>query len=289
VVRRWLREGVDGWRLDVAHDIGFNLLQQLTDAAHAEKPGALVVGELWNYPREWFPSVDGVMNFTLREIVLRTARGQIPPATAGAMIQRVVDEAGIEPMLKSWLMLDNHDTQRLATSVPDERARRLAQLLQFTLPGAPNLYYGSELGMAGGDDPEMRAPMRWDLATESNATLAWTRRLIALHREHRALRIGNFRRVESTRLLAFERYTDRVEDTVIVVVNPSTEPVNESLLVANSKLMNASPVGNLLDAADRPQPFVAGLLSVQLPAGGVLLLAPVVAPDRGYTTYKRVQ
>jgi glycosidase len=289
VVRRWLREGVDGWRLDVAHDIGFELLQQLTDAAHAEQPGSLVVGELWNYPREWFPSVDGVMNFTLREIVLRTARGQIPAATAGAMIQRVIDEAGIEPMLKSWLMLDNHDTARLATSVPDEPARRLAQLLQFTLPGAPNLYYGSELGMVGGDDPAMRAPMRWDLATDDNPTLAWTRRLIALRREHRALRVGNFRRVESTRLLAFERWTDRVEDTVIVIVNPGTEPVDESLLVANSKLMNASPVRNLLAPTDRAQPFVAGLLSVQLPPGGVLLLAPVVAPDRGYTTYKRIQ
>ena len=118
--------------------------------------------------------------------------------------------------------------------------------------------------------------------------MAWTPP-VAWRWTSASLRIGNFRRVESTQLLAFERHTDRVEDTVIVVVNPGAEPVNESLLVANSKLMNASPVRNLLDAPYRPQPFTAGLLSVQLPPGGVLLLAPVVAADRGYTTYKRVQ
>jgi hypothetical protein len=73
-------------------------------------------------------------------------------------------DAGIEHMLQSWIYLDNHDTPRLATTLPDVAQRRLAQVLQFTLPGAPNLYYGSELGMTGGDDPEMRAPMRWDLA-----------------------------------------------------------------------------------------------------------------------------
>ncbi|WP_088278929.1 glycoside hydrolase family 13 protein [Ideonella sp. A 288] len=289
VVRRWLRDGVDGWRLDVAHDLGFVVLEQLTQAAHAEKPGSLVVGELCTYPKEWLASVDGVMNFTLCEIVLRTARGQIPAATAGRMIERLVDDCGIEPLLKSWLLLDNHDTPRLTHRLPGERMRHLAQLLQFTLPGAPNLYYGSEVGMTGGDDPEMRAPMRWDLVRDDNPALAWTRQLIALRREHRALRVGNFRRVDATRLLAFERCTDRVEDTVIVIVNPGDEPVHESVMVANSKLMTASPLRNLLQPTHRPEPFAAGLLSVQLPAHGLMVLAPQVAPVGGYTTYKRVQ
>ena len=73
VVRGWLRDGIDGWRLDVAFDIGFNVLQALTEAAHAEKPGSLVVGEIPNYPKEWFPSVDGVMHFAIRRLLLRMA------------------------------------------------------------------------------------------------------------------------------------------------------------------------------------------------------------------------
>lgn len=288
-VRSLLREGVDGWRLDVAYDIGFEYLHQLTQAAHAEKPGSLVVGEIWSYPKEWMPALDGVMNFTLREVVMRTARGQIAPATAARMIERVVSETGIERTLKSWMLLDNHDTARVATTLPNPAQRRLAQLLQFTLPGSPNLYYGSEVGMAGGNDPEMRAPMRWDLVTEANPELRWTRQLIQLRREHRALRVGNFRRIESNQLLAFERHTDRVADAVIVIVNPGSSTVSESVLVPDSKLMNAAPLLNLLEPSARTEPFTAGLLSVTLPAHGLLVLTPDTRPRGGYTTYKRVQ
>jgi len=288
-VRSLLREGIDGWRLDVAYDIGFDYLHQLTQAAHAEKPGSLVVGEIWSYPKEWMPALDGVMNFTLREVVMRTARGQIAPAAAARMIARTVADTGIERTLKSWMLLDNHDTARLATTLPDAAQRRLAQVLQFTLPGSPNLYYGSELGMAGGDDPQMRAPMRWDLVNEANPELRWTRQLIALRRQHRALRVGDFRRIEADQLLAFERYTDRVADAVMVIVNPSDKPVSESVLVPDSKLMNVAPILNLLDPGTKPPAMIAGLISVTLPPHGMLLLAPDTRPVGGYTTYKRVQ
>lgn len=289
VVRGYLRDGVDGWRLDVAHDIGMELLQALTQAAHEEKPGSLVVGELWNWPKEWFAAVDGVMNFSLREIILRCLDGRITTALALRMVARMVAECGTEPLLKSWLMLDNHDTVRLATALPHERARQMAQLLQFTLPGAPNLYYGSELGMEGGADPEMRAPMRWDLATEDNPTLRWTRRLIALRRQQRALRVGDWRAVECERLLAFERHTDRVGETVIVLANPSDHPVAETVLVANSRLMNNSPVNDLLEPGRGHTPFLAGLLEVRLEPWEVRVLQPHVQAERGYTTYKRVR
>ena len=288
VVRRFLRDGADGWRLDVAIDIGFEHLQAITRAAHAEKPGSLVVGEIANYPKEWFPAVDGVVNFTLREIVLRLVNRQLSHTLAQRMVDRMVAETGTEHLLRSWLMLDNHDTPRLATAVPDERARRMAQLLQFTLPASPNLYYGSELGMTGGDDPEMRAPMRWDLVREDNPTLRWTRQLIALRKQHRALRVGDYRPIESEKLLAFERYTNRARDTVLVFANPGTEEVRETVLVANSKLMNTM---RMLDPLGQAQPLKmnASLLHVTVPAGGFLLLVPEIAPAGGYSSYKRVR
>ncbi len=289
VVRGYLRDGVDGWRLDVAHDIGMDLLHALTQAAHDEKPGSLVVGELWNWPKEWFPAVDGVMNFSLREVVLRCLSGRLRPATATRMIKRMVEECGVEPLLKSWLMLDNHDTIRLANALPDERARRMAQLLQFTLPGAPNLYYGSELGMTGGADPEMRAPMRWDWVNDENRTLQWTRQLMALRRSQRALRVGDWRAAECERLLAFERHTDRVGETVLVLANPSDQAHQEDVLFANSKLMNNSPIRDLLEPSRGHKPFVAGFLEVSLGPWEVLVLQPDVTPVQGYTTYKRVR
>lgn len=287
VVRRYLRDGIDGWRLDVAVDIGFEHLHALTRAAHAEKPGSLVVGEIANYPKEWFPAVDGVMNFTLREIVMRLADGRLAPELAMRMVERMVAESGTENLLRSWLMLDNHDTPRIATALPDARQRRLAQVLQFTLPGAPNLYYGSELGMAGGDDPEMRAPMRWDLATEANPEYAWTKQLVALRKARRALRVGDFRPVTAQRLFAFERHTDRARDTVIVVANPSAQPVSETVMLGNSKLMNVWMMDDLLGGPK--QKIMTGLLELTLQPGEVKLLVPELSPGGGYSAYKRVR
>ena len=293
VVRSYLRDGIDGWRLDVAFDIGFAYLDELTRAAHAEKPGSLVVGELANYPAQWFPSVDAVMHFTLRHLTLRLAQQQIAPAHYSRLLSRMIDEAGIENMLRSWIYLDNHDTPRLATTVPDAPARRLAQVLQFTLPGAPNLYYGSELDMPGGDDPGMRAPMRWDLVTADNEALAWTKRLIALRKAHRALRVGNHRSIDAERLLAFQRWTDRAAESVFVVVNPGDTPVTETLLIPDSKLMDSTRMVDLLgthDAAGGAEiRAMSALMTLTVPPQTALVLGPDVAPPGGYTNYKRVQ
>lgn len=288
VVRSYLRDGVDGWRLDVAVDIGFQWLEQLTKAAHAEKPGSLVVGEIANYPKEWFPAVDGVMNFTLREIVLRLADGRMTPQLALRMVDRMVAESGTENLLRSWLMLDNHDTPRIATALPHEPSRRLAQVLQFTLPAAPNLYYGSELGMTGGDDPEMRGPMRWDLVRDDNPTLQWTRKLIALRKARRALRVGDFRSLTTERLFAFERHTDRALDTVVVVANPSDAEVRETVMVANSKLMNVWMMVDALNGGEK-QRITTGLLELVMPPKSVKVLVPEPSPGGGYSAYKRVR
>jgi cyclomaltodextrinase / maltogenic alpha-amylase / neopullulanase len=287
VVRSWLRDGIDGWRLDVAFDIGPKYLSELTQAAHAEKPGSLVIGEIANYPQEWFPAVDAVLHFTLRRILLATAAGGIDAPTAGRMIARMVADAGIDNMLKSWVYLDNHDTERLATVLPDLAQRQLAQVLQFTLPGAPNLYYGSELNMTGGGDPEQRAPMRWDLVQSDFAPLVWTKKLIQMHQQNRALRVGNFRLAEANKLLVFERYTDRAADTIIVLVNPAATPVKETVLLTNSKLMDNTQMVDLLGGPE--QRVHSSLMNVSLPAQGVMVLKPNVAPAGGYTNYKRVQ
>jgi cyclomaltodextrinase / maltogenic alpha-amylase / neopullulanase len=288
VVRSYLREGVDGWRLDVAFDIGFAHLEALTKAAHAEKPGSLVVGEIPNYPREWFPSVDGVMHFGLRKLMIALANREIDGPTFQRMAARMVRDADYEHMLKSWVYLDNHDTFRLATTVPDAKARKLAQVLQFTLPGAVNLYYGTEVAMEGGDDPEMRGPMRWDRVAASHPDLAWTKQLISLRKQHRALRVGDFRTAEASgNVIAFERMTDKAGDTVLVLMNPDTVEVTTKVLVANSKLMDGD---NLIDQLGGGTYKLQGsLVETKLAPQSVLVLKPQLTTAEGYSNYKRVQ
>ncbi|MBL8361702.1 MAG: hypothetical protein JNN18_14505 [Rubrivivax sp.] len=293
VVRSYLRDGADGWRLDTAFELGPRFLGELTRAAHAQKPGSLVVGEIVNYPGDWLKSIDAVMNFTLRQIILGAVSGELAPPVAARMTERMVRDAGIEPMLKSWTVIDNHDIPRIATQLPDPAQRRLAQALQFTLPGAPNLYYGVEVGMEGGADPANRGPMRWDLVSDTHPETVWVRHLVALRKAHRALRVGDFRLVESGRLLAFERHTDRALDTVVVVANPTDAPVRDRILVANWALMDDTPMVDVLGLVPdppgtAPATIGSGFITVELPARGVRVLKPVPRELGGYDRYKRV-
>jgi glycosidase len=159
----------------------------------------------------------------------------------------------------------------------------------FTLPGAPNLYYGGEVDMPGGDDPAMRAPMRWDLVAAQHPALAWTKQLVALRRQHRALRIGNFRPVTAGTLIAFERYTDRVRDSVIVLANPGDGDVHETVLTGNSKLMNPFRLLDQLPTQAAPVSILAGLIEVSVPARSVRVLVPEMEMGGGYSSYKRVR
>jgi glycosidase len=290
VVRGYLRDGADGWRLDAAYEMGHRILGDLTRAAHREKPGSLVVGEIVNYPDRWLRSLDAVMNFTLRQILLGLADGSIAATSAARMVDRLVRDAGIEPLLKSWVVIDNHDTPRIATLLPDTAQRRLVQALQFTLPGAPNVYYGAEVGMLGGSDPGSRGPMRWDWVADDNSELVWMRRLIELHKSNRALRVGDYRAVESQQVLAFERHTDRVLETRIVLANSGHSAVQERLLVANSDLMDDTPLVDLLGAD--PTAKVAsvgpGVIQVEVPPLTVMVLKPVPKALGGYSRYKHV-
>ena len=135
VVRGYLCDGADGWRLDTAYELGHAHLREMTNAAHREKPGSLVVGKIVNYPSQWLRSMDAVMNFTLRDIVLGLAQGEFAPGVAARMTERLVRDAGIGPMLKRWVVVDNHDISRIATQFQNTGQRRLVQALQFTLPG----------------------------------------------------------------------------------------------------------------------------------------------------------
>jgi glycosidase len=291
VLRGYLRDGADGWRLDTAFELGHRYLQDLRKAARKEKKDALIIGEIVNYPDAWLQSMDGVMNFTLRQILLGLAQGSLSPEMTGRMVQRLVRDAGVDALLKSWVLIDNHDIPRIATQLPEQRMRRLVQALQFTLPGSPNVYYGSEVGMTGGGDPENRGPMRWDLLNPDNPELQWMKKLIRLQQSDRALRVGDYRAIESQRLFAFERHTDKALETRLILANPGPAEVTETLLVANAVLMDSTPLVDLL--ADDPHAPVAytgpGLITVTVPAQSVRVLRPVERDLGGYSRYKRVQ
>jgi pullulanase/glycogen debranching enzyme len=145
--------------------------------------------------------------------------------------------------------------------------------------------------MTGGGDPENRGPMRWDLVSEDNPELVWIKRLIALRKENRALRIGNFRLIESGHLLAFERYTDRALESIAVLANPSGAAVTERVMLANAGLMDTTPMVDLFGPAGAAPACTveAAFITVTLPPESIIVLRPRVDEMGGYNRYKRVE
>lgn len=287
VVQSYIRnEGIDGWRLDVGHELGFQFVDEITQAAHHANPEVSVIAEAWNYPEQWLDVSDGVMNMHARELILGLVLGEIAPRVASANWERMVDDGGLETLLKSWIILDNHDRPRLTFQLKDKWQQDMARVLQFTLPGSPCIYYGSELGMKGDDDPMNRAPMRWDLVSEKNQTLAFYKKLIGLHKGEPALRDGDFRVIESAHLFGFMRLTASVRDTLVILANPGDQAVKELLQLRDSRLQNWSKLKDLLSS--RELLVKSGTVEVTVPARTTMILKAETAPhEDGYDSYRR--
>jgi glycosidase len=291
-VRSYLRDGIDGWRLDVASDLGPHFLRELTQSAHREKPGSCVVGEIWNAPSGWERSLDGILNMNARMIILDYCRGRADASTTNERLRDMVDDAGIEFVLRCWTTLENHDTERLAHVVPHEAERRIAHVLQAMLPGCPNLYYGQEVGTSGGADPENRAPMRWDLVRDGHPEWEFMRGLYAARRSMRAASKGDVIFLRGRKLLAFLRTTDRALESVLVVANMEDVEVEETLSVRDGRIMAGTHFKDAL-AFDRPDAFSThvqmGFATLKLPPKSVRVLR-VVPPKAGqHSPYKRMR
>lgn len=213
VAGHWLEFGADGWRLDVPEEIDDpDFWREFRRRCRAANPEAYLVGEIWHEAPEWLAGdrFDGLMNYPLARAILGYVAGEtidwdlvagtpeypgrVQPLTAEAFAAEVnrlahlYDPAIVAAQLN---LLGSHDTPRFRTLAGgDETAYRLAVVLLAALPGAPCIYYGDEIGLAGGRDPACRAAMPSDRSRWNWETLAVVRSLLRLRREVEALRRG---------------------------------------------------------------------------------------------------
>ncbi len=167
-----------------------------------------------------------------------------------------------EVTLAQYNLLSSHDEPRFVTMVQgDVRRLRLAILFQMAFPGVPAIYYGDEIGMTGGPDPDCRGAFPWDERQWDLNLHADVRRFIALRHAHSALRRGAFRELAVTEsTYAFAR-TD-VTETVIVVLNAGEVPVDLCVEVSGV----VPPGRRLVEAwSDVPADLQEGRLRCHLP------------------------
>ncbi len=242
--RKWIDFGVDGWRLDVPNEIDDDhFWREFRSRVRAGNPEAYIVGEVWTEARRWLQGDmwDAVMNYLFTRACIAFFIGAVVDrdelaktsfrtldATGAAAFQKAIERVlGLyHPNVNAVQLnlLDSHDMPRFVTLARgDVSALRLATLFQMTYPGAPSVYYGDEIGMAGGHDPLNRGAFPWDKpATWDTALLHDFQRLIALRKQRPALRRGTFAfLLAEGEVIAHAR--QHGDETVIIAINATRE------------------------------------------------------------------
>jgi alpha-glucosidase len=275
VLQKYLALGIDGWRFDVAVDVGLPVVRAMRDAIGRAYPDAVLLGEVMSFAGDWCRGDDvfhGVMNYYFRDALTAWLRGEISSRQVRRALTDYAQGYGPAGALRSWNMLSSHDTARLRHSLPDAAQRRLAVIAQFTLPGVPFIYYGEEIGMDGANDPDCRRPMIWDARRWDQDTLALYRQLIQIRHHHAALRRGALTVLEADTLV-FLRHTDRLDETALVALNPANEPYRQIVFTPHSHLYHALPMRNLLAPA-QVVTMEAGNLRIELPPRSAAIFVP---------------
>lgn len=241
VAEHWLRFGADGWRLDVPEEIADpDFWREFRRRCLAANPEAYLVGEIWHPAPEWLSGdrFDGLMNYPLAKIVLAFAAGS---RLDRRMIGFHDEFRGLEPLdgvafaarlreLLGWYdpavtraqlnLLDSHDTPRFVTFASGDRdAYRLGLLLVAALPGAPCIYYGDEIGLEGGPDPDCRRAYPRDRSRWDESLRSFVRAVLRARRQEVALRRGPVLEIAAAEGgVAILRATD--DEAVVVAANP---------------------------------------------------------------------
>jgi glycosidase len=280
ITRRWMdpdgdgnpSDGIDGWRLDVPEEVGQKFWKEWNALVRNINPNAYTVGEIWtDKGSEWVNGelFTAAMNYPFTEAVQDYMIDQSMTASDFMKRLRSVREGlpdGAELVQQN--LMDSHDTPRLASMIvnpgrefdtatkPEEgfdvrkptskerRLQRLISLFQYTYVGAPMIFYGTEAGMWGADDPDDRKPMLWpefDFEPEAAHPLnkerpvdengfdeklfSWYKKLGTIRNKHLALRKGKFQELfieNDANVFAFARYLNK-HMFCLVAVNRSEQ------------------------------------------------------------------
>lgn len=234
VTRKWMGFGIDGWRLDVANEVPHEFWIWWRPLVRSLNPDAYILAEIWTNAAPWLQGdqFDATMNYRFRTAVLdffaaRTA--SVSTLDSALAAHRAEYPAEVNFALLN--LLGSHDTERLLTACKgDVRSVRQALVFQMTYPGAPMVYYGDEIGMAGEKDPGCRGTMVWEPAGQDTAMLSFVRRLIGLRRADPVWSRGAFARVltdDDARLYVYERTLNGTRG--VVVINDGAEAAAVSL------------------------------------------------------------
>jgi len=272
-------DGIDGWRLDVPNEVNHNFWKEWRKLVKSINPNAYITGEIWENASFWLKGehFDAVMNYEFAKIVYRFFINTEKPykISASQFDKELKELLASYPMQVNLVMqnlLDSHDTDRILSGIknpnryydaknrlqdedgkgydessPTERELKifkLIQLFQFTFIGSPMIWYGTEVGMFGADDPNNRRPMWWqDLMPYddkdfqiNNEIFEHTKKMIKIRKENIALKLGSFNTLfidDKNEIYGFTR--NYMEEKIYVILNNSWDNQKIKIKIEDDK------------------------------------------------------
>lgn len=221
----WIREAdIDGWRLDVSDEVSHGFWRRFRKAVKKEKPDSVIIGENWHdaYAYLMGDQYDSIMNYAFTKACLDYfAKGVF---SAKDMADKLNSNLmrNTEQVNRMMLnLLDSHDTHRFFTEVNKDKDKMLAAIaLEMVFEGAPCLYYGTELCMEGGYDPDSRRGFPWDTKSWDMDFLEKVKELIRI-RKQPAVQYGEIKIEEEQEMLHVERMWENSK--IILRINMTEE------------------------------------------------------------------
>ena len=284
IAKKWVSPpyNVDGWRLDVAADLGHSeeynhqFWREFRKTVKEANPNAIILAEHYGDPKAWLKGDqwDTVMNYdafmepitwflTGVEKHSDEFRGDLlgnPDAFIGAM-RHHMSRFHRQSLDVAMNELSNHDHSRFLTRTNRRVGRthtvgpyaanenvnkgvfREAVVFQMTWPGAPTIYYGDEAGMCGWTDPDNRRTYPW--GHEDMQLIAFHKDIIKIHKENEALMKGSVMFLHGAhKVVCYGRFTDKQK--MIVIINNNYEEVDLRLMVRRLGIGNGQKVTQLL-------------------------------------------
>lgn len=234
IVKKWIRLGASGWRLDVVDELPDFFVEELRTAVKSVNPEAVIIGEVWEDAsnkiaygerRKYFfgDELDSVMNYPLRDALINAALCRIDSAELDNRIMSLKENYPRPAFYSLLNIISSHDVERIVTlmgGVPTRHevdreaqsgfkldgyalslARKRTKLIMgmvMTLPGVPCIFYGDELGVQGYGDPFCRMPFPWDKTEEIDPGAEmrnWVKSLIALRKSSQSFSVGELENV----------------------------------------------------------------------------------------------
>jgi len=250
VSRYWIEQGADGWRLDVPNEIDDDdFWAEFREVVKQANPEAYTLGEIWDVNPRWANDThfDGLMNYPARTALLRLLNGASGGRDFGDEVERLLEVYPRENVYAQYNLLGSHDVERIMTMCgEDPRKVGLAYLFLFAYPGIPSIYYGDEIGLTGGRDPDCRGAFPWQPETWNQELRARVQRLVSIRKQNPALQEGDLRRVfASDHCYVFTRNLG--EQCVLVGMNASWQAAELHIPAVDLGLGEGQSLTSLLE------------------------------------------